>query len=279
MPHHDPLAAATFHASELAEVDVAAIRAALATHAVARIRGLFDPDGIRTLRDGIAAGFSAANDRKHDARDTEAVRTNFQKIVVGGITGTDRHRSLARFLRMLFNPIFAADVYGMRATFVRLARLRNRLFGLADDFAVHGTEDGYWTAARIHQYPRGGGFMVPHRDRYSRMAVVDAGAAYVQVFLVMSRKGEDFSDGGAFIERDGERLFYEDACALGDVMVYDGGVVHGVGDVDPMAPLDLAGFTGRVAAFASLYRHLTPGEADYVELAKRSKRFDDEAGT
>lgn len=274
----DPLAAATFHWSDLGAVDVAPVRAALATHAVARIRGLFDPGEIRALRDGIAAGFSAANDRKHDARDTEAVRTNFQKIVVGGITGTDQHRSLARFLRMLFNPIFAADVYGMRATFVRLARLRNRLFGLAEDFAVHGTEDGYWTAARIHQYPRGGGFMVPHRDRYSRVAVVEAGADYVQVFLVMSRKGEDFHEGGAFIERDGTRLFYEEHGALGDVMVYDGTVVHGVGDIDPMAPLDLAGFTGRVVAFASLYRHLAPGETEYVDLAKRSQRLDDGTG-
>jgi hypothetical protein len=180
---------------------------------------------------------------------------------------------------MLFNPIFAPDVHGMRATFVRLARLRNRLFGLPEDFAVHGTEDGYWTAARIHQYPRGGGFMVPHRDLYSRMAVAESGARYAQVFLVMSQKGEDFHEGGAFIERDGERLFYEDSCAPGDVIVYDGQVVHGVGDVDPLEPIDLERFTGRVAAFASLYRHLTPGEGEYVALAKRAKTLDGEGGT
>lgn len=278
MSTDDPLAAATLHADDVTQVDVSAVRAALASHAVARIRGLFDPVEVRRLRDGIAAGFAAANDRKHDPRDTEAVRTNFQKIVVGGITGTDQHRSLARFLRMLFNPIFAEDVYGMRATFVRLARLRNRLFGLADDFAVYGTDDGYWTAARVHQYPRGGGFMVPHRDLYSRTVVDESGARYAQVFLVMSRKGEDFHEGGAFVEVGGSRLYYEDDCALGDVMIYDGTTVHGVGDVDPMAPLDLVNFTGRIVAFASLYRHLTPGADEYVALAQRAKRLG-ESGT
>ena len=79
------------------------------------------------------------------------------------------------------------------------------------------------------------------------------------------------------MERDGARFYYEDHCALGDVMIYDGTTVHGVGDVDPMAPLDLARFTGRVVAFASLYRHLAPGEAEYVALAKRSQSLDGEA--
>jgi hypothetical protein len=240
---------------------------------VVRVRGLFDPAAIRAVTARIAARFDPAADRKHDPRDTEAVRTNFQKLVVGGITGVNAQRALARLVRMLYNPIFRDDVHGMRAHFVRLARLRNRLFGLREDFAVHGTEDGYWTAARIHQYPRGGGFMVPHRDAFSRTAVEETGARYAQVFLMMCRKGEDFHDGGAFVDVGDERLFYEDDCEPGDVMVYDGQSVHGVADIDTLAPLDLQTFSGRIVAFASLYQHLTPGGDDYEQLAGRAQRF------
>lgn len=269
----DLLHGATFHASSPDELPVPELRAVLRERSVIRIRGLFDPAAIRAVKERMGAQFDCANDRKHDPRDTEAVRTNLQKLVVGGITGTNAHRALARFLRMFYNPIFADDIYGMRVHFIRLARLRNRLYGTPPEFAIHGTEDGYWTAARVHQYPRGGGFMVPHTDMYSRCAVADAGCDYAQVFLVMSRKGEDYLDGGAFVELDGQRVYYEDDCEIGDVMVYDGGSVHGVGDVDPLERLDMTSFAGRVVAFVSLYRHLRPGDTDYRELAQKAKRL------
>ena len=268
----DLLEHATFVASSVDAVPAADVHAALRQHTVARLRGLFDPDAIREVRARMAAAFDSRNDRKHDPRDSEAVRTNFQKLVVGGITGVNELRALARLVRMLYNPIFAEDVHGMRAHFVRLARLRNRLYGLPDDFAVHGTDDGYWTASRIHQYPRGGGFMVAHQDMYSRAAVAETGATYVQIFLMMSRKGEDFHDGGAFLEIEGTRVYYEDDCEIGDVLLYDGRSIHGVGDIDTMAPLDMTTFSGRVVAFASLYRHLAPGERDYGQLARAARR-------
>ena len=269
----DPFLNATFTVSSVEAVPVADLRAALETHTVVRLRGLFEPAAVRAATRGMAAGFDPARDRKHDPADTEAVRTNFQKLVVGGITGVNEQRALARVVRMFYNPIFAEDVHGMRAHFVRLAQLRNRLFGLPTDFAVHGTEDGYWTAARVHQYPRGGGFMVPHTDAFSRTAVEESGAYYAQVLLLMTRKGEDYREGGAFVDLGGGRVYYEDDCELGDVIVYDGRSVHGVGDIDPLEPFDLMTFSGRVVAFASLYRHLTPGAEDYGRLAGRARRY------
>jgi hypothetical protein len=269
----DPLLHATFTVSSVEAVPVADVRDALGQHTVVRLRGLFDPAAIRTVTRGMAARFDAARDRKHDPSDTEAVRTNFQKLVVGGITGVNEQRVLARVVRMFYNPIFAEDVHGMRAHFVRLAQLRNRLFGLPTEFAVHGTEEGYWTAARVHQYPRGGGFMVPHTDAFSRTAVEESGAYYAQVLLLMSRKGEDYREGGAFVDLAGARVYYEGDCELGDVIVYDGRSVHGVGDIDPLERFDLTTFSGRVVAFASLYRHLTPGAEDYARLAGRAQRY------
>src|SRR5262249_33171049 len=157
--------------------------------------------------------------------------------------------------RMIYNPIFAEDVYGLRSLFVRLARFRNLVYGLPPDFAVFGTDDGLWTAARLNQYPRGGGVMVAHRDRDGAPgAAVPSHWLIYQVFLLMSKRGEDFQTGGAFLEYRGETVSYEDECDVGDVMVYNGQVLHGVADVDPLEPLDLKTFSGRVAAFVSLFR-------------------------
>ncbi len=265
----DPLETVTFRARGLDELDYPALRAALREHTVVRIRGLFDPDEIRALKRGIAARFDAGNDRKHDPRDTEIIRTNFQKLQVGCSSGLGT-RDLGRVLRMLFNPIFADDVFGMRAHFVHLARFRNLLYGLERDFAVFGTDDGLWTAARLHQYPRGGGFMSSHQDRFTQIVAIEAGLIYAQPFLLLTEHGVDFQSGGAFIDRGDERIYYEGGCRVGDVVVYNGQSVHGVADIDPLEPLDMSSFSGRVVAFAALYKHLKPGASDYGELSRRA---------
>jgi len=246
---------------------------------VIRVRGLFDTNEIRAVKQFISERFDCRNDRKHDPRDTEATRRNFQKLQVGCISGMGQHITLGRFLRMLYNPIFAEDIYGMRKHFIILAQFRNRLCGLHPDFAVYGTERGLWTASRIHQYPRGGGFMAPHRDALTQVVATDAGLNYVQPFLVLSKKGEDYTEGGAFIEYQSNQVYYEDGCEPGDVIVYDGKSIHGVGDIDPLEPLDLTEFSGRIVAFAGMFRHLTPGKDDYENLAKKARQLYGPDGT
>ena len=262
----------TFQAAEPRALPYDALHRALAEHSIVRIRGLFDRAEILAAKQALSARFDAAQDRRHDPRDTEAIRNNFQKLQIGANSGLSTRRTLGRFLRILYNPIFAEDVLGLRAHFIRLAELRNRLYGLRPDYAVSTTEDGFWTCARVHQYPRGGGFMVPHRDMYSRAATVNAELGYYQPFLLLSEKGTDYQEGGAYIDLGEERVHYEGACLAGDVIVYDGRTVHGVADVDPLEPLDLAHFTGRMAAFVSLFKHLAPGEEGYAELTQSAQR-------
>lgn len=278
-PGLDPLHVVTFEARSLDELPYPEVREVLREHTVVRIRGLFDPAEIRAARSNIASHFDAANDRKHDPRDTEAIRSNFQKLQVGCTSGMGTTRDLGRVLRMLFNPIFAEDIYGMRRHFVTLARFRNLLYGLERDSAVFGTEDGLWTAARIHQYPSGGGFMSGHRDAFTKTVATEAGVTYAQPFLQLTEKGVDFQSGGAFVELEGERIYYETGCQAGDVIAYDGQSIHGVGDIDPLEPLDMTRFSGRVVAFAALYRHLKPGAADYGELSRRAMEQQGTDGT
>lgn len=252
------------------DIDYSRLRAQLHEHSMVRVVGLFDRGEIRAALNRIADRFDSANDRKHDPRDTAAVRSNFQKLQIGANSGVDSGRTLGRFLRVLYNPIFEKDVYGMRSHFVRLAHFRNRLYDLPVDFAVESIDDGFFTCARIHQYPRGGGFMVPHRDMYSKLVTVQSGLGYYQVFVVLTERGTDYRHGGGYIDIDNERILFEAETRAGDVIVYDGRTVHGVADIDPLDPLELHRFGGRVAAFASLYQYLEPGNAGYARICREA---------
>lgn len=265
----ESFAAALFQVDSLAAVPFEEVRRAVATHSLACVRGLFDPEQLSAVLAGIRASFDAADDRKHDPRDSDAVRRNFQKLQIGANSGVDSRRTLGRFMRAIYNPIFADDVLGMREHFATLARFRNLLAGLPRDFAVESTEDGYWTCARLLQYPPGGGFMVPHRDVYSQTATAEAGLEYFQPLLLLTEKSRDFSEGGAYVDRGEHRFHYEQFCQAGDLVVYDGRSIHGVADIDPMADLDLHSFSGRVVGLVSLYRHLDPGSDDYAQLSRK----------
>ena len=173
---------------------------------------------------------------------------------------------------MFYNPTFSDDIYGMHDIFKRLIVFRNHLYSLPPNFTVNGTEDGMWSASRINHYPRGGGFMAQHTDVGTANLSKNLGMEqYVQLILVMSVKGQDFSEGGAYIvDEDGSRNFYEDECKLGDVVIYDGRVMHGVEEIDPMEPLDLNSFEGRHVALVTLFKHFTKDKVkeEYEALMK-----------
>ena len=92
---------------------------------------------------------------------------------------------------------------------------------------------------------------------------------YYQPMLLMSDPGEDFTEGGAYVDRGGQRFHYERFCRAGDLIAYNGNSIHGVADIDPMLDLDLTHFSGRVVALVSLFRHLDGTVDDYARMSRR----------
>ncbi len=266
-------ASVLFVADHLEGVPYEDLRHAIATHSFVCVRGLFEREAVRRTLDGIREHFRPKDDRRHNPLDSNAARSNFQKLQIGANSGVNSRRTLGRFMRVLYNPIFADDVLGMRETFIKLAKFRNHLYRLPVDHAVTGTDDGFWTCSRLLQYPTGGGFIVPHRDMYAQIATTDAGLGYFQPLLLMTEKGRDFQQGGAYVDVGEERFYYEEFCQSGDVIVYDGRSVHGVSDIDPLSDLELVAFSGRVVALASLFKLLNPDTNDYEEMGKRARRL------
>jgi hypothetical protein len=132
------------------------------------------------------------------------------------------------------------DVLNLYATFKDIFTLRNLLSG-ADASAYLGPEPFDHCIARIsfQFYPRGGGAMNKHKDPQGpHQAVVP--------ILIMSKLGEDFTEGGAFLEStSGETIFLERFAGPGDLVFFDPQMPHGVAPIDPESEMDWPLFEGR----------------------------------
>jgi hypothetical protein len=228
----------------------------LKTSTFAVLRGIVDPQKIKESVDLLKSIFNHDNDHPSTGESPRDIMSNFQKLATGG--ENRRYNNFPRFFRTLYNPIWADDIYGMKDTFKKVSTIRNILYGLPKDFAIEEIADnGYWTASRIHQYPAGGGFFIGHRDSTLLDVAKEKGTGFFQVIIVMSKKGKDFENGGAFIDApNGGRLNIDDSVELGDIVVYDGQTFHGVEDIDPHKKLSLNFINGRLAGFVSLYKKM-----------------------
>ncbi len=243
-------------ASSPEEVPVDKLREVMAKNTFACIRGIVAEQEMLEALDKIKARFDPANDHAVAGNKPDSVRDNFQKMSVGGESRTASNDD-ARLFRAFYNPIWSEDIYGMRSAFIRLAQVRNRIADLPPDFALDKIEpNGLWTAARFHQYPAGGGFFRRHTD-YVVKDIADKGKVdFFQVVLTMTRKGEHFHQGGAFVDVGDDRICLDDGALPGDLIIYDGGTQHGVEDIDPTEILDLQTMNGRVAGFATLFKKM-----------------------
>jgi len=247
----------TIHARSPENINCGLLADILNRHSFAVIRGLVDPDNIVAAKKRFTELYSPNNDNPATGEDPSDIMDNYQKLSVGGAEHSGVYRP--RCMRTLYNPVWAEDLYGLRKSFVLAAQTRNIIYGFDLDFAVHEPQDGFWTAARIHHFPAGGGFLVSHVDDVVPVVQKAEGISrYYQPLIVMSKKGTgdgcDFETGGGFFETDGTRYYYEEGCEIGDIVIYSGATVHGVADIDLHRTFDSRSSRGRLAGFVTLYR-------------------------
>lgn len=254
------ISAALIEVDCIEDVELGTLQPLLDKYNFAIVRGLISPDTILAAKKKLRQRFSMHDDHAAKGEHPDSLKGNFQKLSIGGAEHSGRYRP--RCMRTFYNPIWAEDVYGLRDSFRKAARLRNLIYGHELDFAVDGVDDGFWTAARIHHYPAGGGFLVAHKDDVVPVVQAAEGLnGYYQPIIVMSTSGDsdddDFAGGGGFFEYQGKRYLFERACQLGDVVVYSGATIHGVEDVDLHKPFRQDTLDGRICGFVTIYRQFS----------------------
>lgn len=259
-----------FIASTPEEIDKERLYATLNKYNFALIRGLIKPEVVKSAVSKLKANFDWRKDRPATGEDPQELHSHFQKLSIGGAEQSSVYRP--RCMRTFYSPVWSDDIYGLRDAFVKMAKVRNIIYGFDTNFAIDKVENGFWTAARLHHYPAGGGFLVSHKDNVVPIVQAANGInGYFQPILVMAKKGKgedyDFETGGGFFEHEKKRYYFEEACEYGDIAVYSGNTIHGVSDIDIHKPFRQDNLDGRLCGFVTLYKDFTrKGElADYVK--------------
>ena len=271
---HNAVKESTIEISSIDELDSEWLNKTLKKYTFCIIKGLIDPETIRSSKLKIRAYHNPDNERPATGEHPDELMNNFQKLSIGGAEHSGVYRP--RCMRTFYNPIWSEDIFGLKNSFKVTAQVRNILYGFDRDYAIDEVGNDFWTASRIHNYPSGGGFLVSHRDNIVPTVQKKSKLSnqYFQPVILMSKKGSDkncdFATGGGFIEVFGERFFYEEVCELGDIIIYSGETIHGVADIDLEKVFDTRKADGRFAGFVTLYKKFNKKKElnDFVEPPK-----------
>ena len=217
------------------------------------IRGLIDPQLVEIGIQKMKHKFSPKNDHGSIGIAPSDILNNFQKWSAGSLSA--KSDSDARLLRIFYNPLWCEDIYSLHGIFNTLVEVRNVLQGRDLNYAKNIEKNKLYSACRVQFYPRGGGFMQAHTDHVGESNLQKTEVEkFIQIFAVLSKKGKDFERGGGFVISGGRKIYVEDNCELGDIVIYDGSTIHGCEDIDPHLPLDTTKLEGRFVGFATLYK-------------------------
>ena len=247
--------------------DIDGFRQSVSTNHTACIRGLVTQDRARQARDYLMNNINPEEDEIHDPSNHMRMANYLQKRVESGsYKQSSKHFSpTGRNLRMLINPMWDEDRLGMHDIFEQLIDFRNLLYGKEKGFAKFGVSDEMWTASRVHHYEVGKGFMDVHSDKVLSSVSRESGLDnYFQIVLLLSEKPGDFVEGGGYAMIGNRDIILEDEFEIGDVVVYDGSIPHGVKLIGSNNPSHHNQLSGRFAAFVSLYKDLG-GMKEYVD--------------
>ncbi len=237
------------------EIDFKLVKKNLELNSVVVIRGLVSKDDINQAVRKIKNNFDKNKDHPTIGESPKDIQNNFQKLLVGGHTHSGLY--LTRFFRTFYNPIWSENIYGMHHIYKLMIKIRNKCSNYPENFALEKIEEnGLWSATRIHQYPQGGGYFAKHKDTVLTEVSKEENINFIQVIINMTKLGVDFESGGAFVEVNNNKIFFEKEFALGDIIIYDERTIHGVDEIDINKNLDLDNICGRLTAFVSLYKDL-----------------------
>lgn len=235
-------------------VDAEKIYASVLTDGFAVISNVVAKDDCKNVVQRFKDQVQASNDRPTIGSSPQDIMGYYQKLSVGGRMDGFDYRP--RYCRVIYTPFWSPDIFDCHAAMRKLARLRNLIQGYPPNFAVDKIEDNCWSAVRLLQYPRGGGFFEEHRDVVLEEAQEKASLKrFLQILVLFTEKGEDFQEGGAFVNHNGKKVDLELTARAGDVIIYSGASLHGVDDIDPFAVADSRRIDGRIVGLVSLYQN------------------------
>lgn len=228
------------------------IRRIVELEGVVIIRGLVSRKECRRSLDLVKSTASTSAIAPSGLGSRELVRTNSLKWSIGGTQGSQA--GLARLMLTCYNPLFADDIYLLHSISRQLIEIRDICADRHEYLHDESLPQPFFNAARVQLYPQGGGFMAGHVDSTAEQtASVLSSGAFLQPLVLLSERGVDFSQGGAFIRVGENYIDVEEGAQAGDVVIYDERSFHGVADIDTHLLPDFLHPQGRAVLLVTIY--------------------------
>ena len=227
------------------------IKSNLSSRGFVVLRGLFDAYEIRAYLPKIYSYLDHAKIIGTTQATRATPRSNSIKWSVGGRTGSQPGN--ARLMATIYNPLNADDLINFRRHFEKLISIRDIIRNDGKNTGNDHLSDGSFNASRLQIYPEGGGFMLTHTDYVALENSEVQKAPLLQLVLLVTQRGLDFKEGGAYLIHNGKEIDVESQVHSGDILIYDGNSYHGVADIDPFKTLNTASIRGRVVALVTIY--------------------------
>ena len=227
------------------------IAAAVADHGYAIIRGVIDADRLRKKLDKVRAYLKENTALPTAGISPAAIRKNLVKWSIG--SASPIQPGISRFMLTVMNPMYEDDLFDLHQDFERMIVVRDALAKREKTLFDNELPKPKFNGTRLQVYPSGGGFMTAHIDKRAIDTISDISDHFIQLVMVLTEKGKDYEQGGAYVERGGKVIDTEAGSQSGDILVYDGNTMHGVADIDPHRAFDADNLGGRVVALVTIY--------------------------
>jgi hypothetical protein len=246
----------SFHFKSFDDLNINQIRKCCDKYNLAVIKNFIPSDQIEHSKNLIKTSFDRINDKIRLKNEYFKVAENYQRLCVGyGISPGTGNVSSSRLMRVIYNPVFKPDTFDLHDVFKKMIIFRNRIYDVNDKFCLNEPESGLFSCSRIHQFPKGGGFLSMHKDKDGIRTSKNANLkTFMHPLLIVDQKGKDFHSGGGVVMYDNEIIYYEDYLSPGDIAVYNGRTEHGVFNIDEEEELNLDTFNGRSSILVSLFK-------------------------
>tara|TARA_B100000886_G_scaffold39581_1_gene24503 strand:+ start:2578 stop:3369 length:792 start_codon:yes stop_codon:yes gene_type:complete len=234
------------------------------------VDGIFKKKEVEAVLNKIKTEIPKLKDHACIGENASDIMKNYTKLIVGGKMNSWDYRP--RCLRVMYNPIWSKNIFGAKNLFIKLSQFRNILQGYPKNFAIKKIEKNLWTASRIQQYHSGGGFFSKHKDFVLKTVTTNVKIRkFLQIILLLTSKGKDFKNGGAYIiDKKGKKIDLEKNAKAGSIILYNSFTEHGVDEIDPQKVIEMNSGKGRIVLIASLYKFFK-NKKNYGEFKKYFK--------
>ncbi len=150
------------------------------------------------------------------------------------------HRSYVKgcFHQFVFYP-WNQDLFNFFKVFKKIFQLKNLIGKLPKDaFLGMKPEKGCTARIAFQFYPANQGYLNPHRDpvNYHQLALPT---------VVMSKKGVDYEEGGAYFISNDQKVHIDDLVDIGDITFFNPQHIHGVDNIKSRSESSWLDFQGR----------------------------------